>query len=79
VRIGAEARVVVERGQRRCHRAPRRGGRCVRCASVARISLAHFAKAAVRARRRLIEGDKLLAGEKAEIGSGDPRPRAETV
>jgi hypothetical protein len=39
---------------------------------------AHFAKAAVRARRRLIERDKLLAGEKAEIG-GDPRPRAETV
>jgi hypothetical protein len=40
---------------------------------------AHFAKAAVRARRRLIERDKLLAGEKVEIGGGDPRPRAETV
>ena len=40
---------------------------------------AHFAKAAVRARRRLIERDKLLAGEKAEIGGGDPRPGAETV
>jgi hypothetical protein len=40
---------------------------------------AHFAKAAVRARRRLTEGDKLLASEKVEIGGGDPRPRAETV
>ena len=40
---------------------------------------AHFAKATVRARRRLIERDKLVAGEKAEIGNGDPRPRAETV
>jgi hypothetical protein len=40
---------------------------------------AHFAKAAVRARRRPIERDKLLAGEKAEIGGGDPRPGAETV
>jgi hypothetical protein len=38
VRVGAEAGVVVERGQRRCRRAPRRGGRSVRCASVARIS-----------------------------------------
>jgi len=34
---------------------------------------AHFAKAAVSARRRLIERDKLLAGEKVEIGGGDPR------
>ena len=40
---------------------------------------AHLAKAAVRARRRPIERDKLLAGEKTEIGGGDPRPRAETV
>jgi hypothetical protein len=38
---------------------------------------AHFAKAAVRARRRLVEREKLLAVEKAEIGGGDPRPRAE--
>ena len=38
---------------------------------------AHFAKAAVRARRGLVERDKLRAGEKAEIGGGDPRPRAE--
>jgi hypothetical protein len=36
-------------------------------------------KAAVRARRRLVERDKVLAGEKVEIGGGDPRPRAETV
>jgi hypothetical protein len=28
----------------------------------------------MRARRRLVERDKLLAGEKAEIGGGDPRP-----
>ena len=74
VRVGAEAGVVVERGQRRCRRAPRRGGGL--CA--ARVSLefrqhqraAHFAKAAVSARRRPIERHKLLAGEKAEIGSG---------
>ena len=33
----------------------------------------------LEARRRLIERDKLLAGEKAEIDGGDPRPRAETV
>ena len=39
VRVGAEAGVVVERGQRGCRRAPGRGGRSVRCANVARISL----------------------------------------
>ena len=38
VRVGAEAGVVVERGQRRCRRAPRRQGRSGRCASVRRIS-----------------------------------------
>src|SRR5262249_52626308 len=37
----------------------------------------HFAEAAMRARCRLVERDELLAGEKAEIGGGDPRPRAE--
>jgi hypothetical protein len=83
VRVGAEAGVVVERGQRRCRRAPRRGVSL--CA--ARVSLefrqhqcaVHFAKAAVSARRRLIKRDKLLAGEKVEIGGDDPRARAETV
>jgi hypothetical protein len=37
----------------------------------------YLAEAAMRARRRLVERDKLLAREKAEIGGGDPRPRAE--
>jgi hypothetical protein len=35
----------------------------------------HFTEAAMRTRRRLVERDKLLAGEKAEIGGGDPRAR----
>jgi hypothetical protein len=38
---------------------------------------AHFAEAAMRARYRFEERDKLLAGKKAEIGGGNPRPRTE--
>src|SRR5262249_8263074 len=38
---------------------------------------AHLTKAAISPRRRLVEGDKLLAIEKAEIGGSNPRSRAE--
>src|SRR6516164_11239770 len=49
--------------------------------TIVRLSSSYYnsAKAAVRARRPPIERHKLLAGEKTEIGGGDPRPRAETV
>src|SRR5260370_864471 len=69
VRVGTEAGVVVERSQRDA--VERYGAGVGLCA--ARVFLefhqhrraAHFAKAAVRARRRLVERDKLLAGERA--------------
>src|SRR6516165_10871526 len=79
--VGADAGVVVERRQR--DTIERRGaGVGLRAARVfvefhQHRRATHFAEAAMRARRRLIERDQLLAGEKAEIGGGDPRPRAE--
>ena len=78
--VGADAGVVVERRQR--DTIERHGaGVGLRAARVfvefhQHRRATHFAEAAMRARRRLVERDKLLAGEKAEIGGSDPRPRA---
>src|SRR5262245_47767991 len=38
---------------------------------------AYFTEAATCARRRFVERDKLLAGEKAKVVGGDPRWRTE--
>src|SRR4029077_11316821 len=81
VRVGADAGIVVKRRQRDA--IERHGGGLVLRAARVFVEFhqhrraAHFTQAAMRARRRLVERDKLLAGKKTEIGGGDPCPRAE--
>src|SRR5215469_7402168 len=81
VRVGADAGIIVKRRQRDA--IERHGARVgLRAARVfvefhQHRRAAHFTESAMRARCRLVKRDKPLADEKAKIGGGDPRPRAE--
>ena len=77
------AGVVVERGQRGCRRAPGRGGRSVRCANVARISLGPARRTFCKSRGECPASTHRTTQAPRRRESGNRqrrlRPRAETV